>query len=821
MPYDLYGIGDLSITGRKRVMPLPVTQTKGSVMKGFRFLFAVLSASLLAVSCAKHIDQPDAGHGPVRFAATAEWGQTRGMPILSATDIPDMGVFAYYTGNGVANNWAAQGAAAAPNFMNNVQVTNSAGTWSYANTVYWPTAADANVTFFAYSPYAGVTNGISASATTGIPSISYTVPTNCSDQPDLMVSALVTDRNQSNNGAAPVTFQMKHALACIGFKATGNGEEITLIKVTGVKTSGILTVAADGTPTWDISAAASGDFEATVDGGVALDPSSQLINSGGGYLMMIPQTLPAGAKLVIGVNDGRSDVEFDLGGLTWAAGQRINYSLEITPDAILLLTPDKIILPNPGGFSQFNVIEENGSSSNWTLSVGSPFLICDNLTDLQAWAAGTLPNANVRNLNGSAPVAGGSYSGSGSKTLYVWKFTANPSNTATIDGTIAQVGNAAALINVSQLPNVDPSSVTNTVIANSYVGAFWTASRTGERIIRIPVTASTNEGAWDASVLWTDGSWKAGDIVFSTQQSADGGITYVNTTQTPADMLNAVNDDTYKVAGYVSSASGNVAAGDGNYIYFRIGLTSAYTPTASFPARYAVVLLRYGTPGKNHLIFLRQGEEADYMARGTGAPKWAVYNVGSPAGTFMSYPSQAGWFKRWTTATTMYAPIGTVSWNTESTSSIANVCPAGYQIPNSDGTSTYSASNQLYSLIAAGENKSVSGYYADGYFDRRAIVPSSSGTLGSTVMPSTANVAYTGLLYYNTTTYASVFLSKAGSRNSIAGTLNNSGTTGSYWSSSLSGTTAGPYLLQIMPSTSLIVSTSELNVGYSVRCVKP
>ena len=96
--------------------------------------------------------------------------------------------------------------------------------------------------------------------------------------------------------------------------------------------------------------------------------------------MMIPQTLPAGAKLVIGVNDGRSDVEFDLGGLTWAAGQRINYSLEITPDAILLLTPDKIILPNPGGFSQFNVIEENGSSSNWTLSVGSPFLICDNLT---------------------------------------------------------------------------------------------------------------------------------------------------------------------------------------------------------------------------------------------------------------------------------------------------------------------------------------------------------------------------------------------------------------------------------------------------------
>lgn len=788
-------------------------------MKTFRLLFMGLAASWLVASCTKHIDQGLSGDGAVRFTATAEWAQTRGMPIVSATDIPGMGVFAYYTGNGAGNTWATLGATTAPNFMNNVQVTNNAGTWSYANTVYWPAAADANVSFFAYSPYAATANGISVSATTGMPSISYTVPTNCSDQPDLMVSAMITDRNQSNNGGSPVTFQMKHALTCIGFKASGNGEQINKIQITGVRTSGTLTTAADGTFSWDISTATTGDFEATVDAGVYLDPSSQLVNTGGGYLMMIPQTLPAGAKLIIGVDDGRADVEFDLGGLIWTAGQRINYSLEITPDAVLLLTPDKIVLPPAGGFSQFNVIEENGSSANWTLSGSSPFIICDNLADLRAWAAGTLPNANVRNLDGSAPVVGGTYSGTGSKTLYVWKFTSNASNSATVDGTISQTGNPTALINVTQLPNADPGSLTNSVIANSYVGAFWTASLTGERIIRIPVTSGADEGAWDASVLWTDGSWKAGEIVFSTQQSADGGITYANGTQTPADMLNAANDNTYKVAGYVSSASGNVTAGAGNYIYFRIGLTSAYTPTASLPARYAVVLLRYGTPAKNQLIFLRQGEEADYMARGTGAPKWAVYNVGSAAGTFMSYPSQAGWFKRWTTATTLYAPDGTVSWNTESTSAIANVCPAGYQIPNSNGTSAYSASNQLYSLIAATETKSVAGYYADGYFDRRAVMPSSNGTAASTVMPYTANVAYTGSLYYNTTTYASVFLSKAGGRSSSLGALNASGSTGSYWSSSLNPSSQ-PYLLQIMPSVSLIVSTNNRNEGYSIRCVK-
>ena len=785
-------------------------------MKTFESLFLGLAVSLLAVSCAKDIDTGHSGDGTVRFTAAADWGQTRGMPIVSATDIPDMGVFAYYTGNGAANNWASQGATAAPNFMDNVRITNNAGVWSYAHTVYWPQATDANVTFFAYSPYAGATNGVSVDAATGIPSLSYSVPTNCSDQPDLMVSALRQDLNKSQ-GTSPVNFQMRHALACIGFKATGNGEEITLIKVTGVKTSGILTVAADGTPSWDISGAATGDFEATVDGGISLDPSSQIVNSGGGYLMMIPQTLPVGSKLIIGIDDGRPNVEFDLGGLTWTAGQRINYSLEITPDAILLLTPDKILLPYSGGFSQFDVIEENGSPATWSLSVSSPFFVCDNLADLQAWAAGTLPNVNVRNLDGSAPVAGGTYSGSGSKTLYVWKFTPNSSNTATIDGTIAQAGNPAALIEVSQLPDYG-TALAPSYISNVYIGAFWKADQTGERIIRIPIGAAGQAGAWDASVYWMDAGWQPGDIVFSNAVSGDPGITYTAGTESPASMLNAADDALYQVEGNVSSANGTVVAGAGNHIYFRIGLKSAFTSTSARPARYAVVMLRYGTPRKYHLIFLRQGEASDYIGRGTGAPQWSVYNIGSMTGSFASYPSQAGFFKRWTVATTLYSPVGTVSWPVESTVSIVNICPPGYQIPNANGTNLYSASNQLYSLIATADTKDAAGLYADGYFDRRAIQASQTGG-GQAVNPSSPAVAYNGRLFYNASTYASVFLPMAGGRGNADGVLLNSGNVGQYWSSSTAVST-GSYLLNILPATAVVASTAA-NSGYSLRCVKP
>ncbi len=55
-----------------------------------------------------------------------------------------------------------------------------------------------------------------------------------------MVSALVADRNKTNNGSAPVNFQMRHALTCIGFKASGNGQQIIKIEIQGVKINGHL-----------------------------------------------------------------------------------------------------------------------------------------------------------------------------------------------------------------------------------------------------------------------------------------------------------------------------------------------------------------------------------------------------------------------------------------------------------------------------------------------------------------------------------------------------------------------------------------------------
>ena len=140
--------------------------------------------------------------------------------------------------------------------------------------------------------------------------------------------------------------------------------------------------------------------------------------------MMIPQTLGTGTGITVELNSGRS-FDFDLSGVVWQAGKFINYNLSITPEAALLLTPEKGVLPAAGGFSQFEVIVENGSNLDWTIGIdNSDFMICDNLEDIRNWASGTTSAADVRNTDGSIP--GTQFTGTGTKTLYIWKPIAMP-----------------------------------------------------------------------------------------------------------------------------------------------------------------------------------------------------------------------------------------------------------------------------------------------------------------------------------------------------------------------------------------------------------
>ena len=336
-----------------------------------RIGFAILCiAVVLGVTSCKEELFPE-NDKAISFASTSEQLLTRGTPIDSDLDIPNMGVFAYYTGNGVSSNkWSST---AIPNFMYDIQVTNNSGTWSYANPVYWPAANDANISFFAYSPFAtGVYdatnnptgNGITIAVTAGIPTITYTVPESCAAQPDLMVSALKNDLNKVS-GSPVVSFTMNHTLTSVGFKASGQGEEITGIKITDVITSGVLTTSTNGSFSWDISSSGMDDFVA-IPNQITLDTTSTEVIEANGYMMMIPQTLGANSKLILTFSDG-NEIEFDLSGQIWSYGNKVIYNISLISEDVLIITEIETF-DNNNSSKAFTVTSTTGSGTPepWT-----------------------------------------------------------------------------------------------------------------------------------------------------------------------------------------------------------------------------------------------------------------------------------------------------------------------------------------------------------------------------------------------------------------------------------------------------------------------
>ncbi|MDR2894582.1 MAG: hypothetical protein LBU97_03890, partial [Alistipes sp.] len=165
---------------------------------------------------------------------------------------------------------------------------------------------------------------------------------------------------------------------------------------------------------------------------------------------------------------------------------------------------------------------------------------------------------------------------------------------------------------------------------NTYVGAFWRANQTGERLIRIPRPATNIiDGEWWATVL--DGSdW----VVIDNKPSTDDGL---NGSDPGFDAAHKVDTATQWATGTLDANSDEV--------YFRIGLRSPYIATPDAPVRYATVLVTYGQKGAHavggvaqQLLFIRQGEEADYIipngeavtGNRTGAVKFSPYNLTVP-----------------------------------------------------------------------------------------------------------------------------------------------------------------------------------------------
>ncbi len=295
-------------------------------MQKTTLIACLLATSLIACSDITDSDKLDSNTIQCSVSVDTDLSSdlTKGTPINSVSDtaFKNIGILGYHTPGLFASSPTASST-----FLPNVTVDKTSDNqWSFEKTYLWPQTG--KVSFFAYAPYASTTNGIVIDAEQGpTPSLTYTVPTNVANQPDLMVATPQMDLFKT---IVPLDFT--HALACIGFDVSGENVPIEYIGVKGVYTSAKLMLnMANKTPQWVDPSGMSTDLYqiGLIENAEATNPTTPVMATNG-YLMMIPQALTNEAAIVVKFEgiDAKVIPLKTAGTTSWSAGNKYIYTLK-------------------------------------------------------------------------------------------------------------------------------------------------------------------------------------------------------------------------------------------------------------------------------------------------------------------------------------------------------------------------------------------------------------------------------------------------------------------------------------------------------------
>ena len=276
----------------------------------------------------------------VLYSVETEWD---GMEAMAGSDgiqtktAPATEVHPYVFVNGYqfAGTWDGT---AKPTLGYKVQLNNIGTLYDYndvSQTIRWP-GSDYNVRFYGVSLPSNYVSSVSWSTTSsseGAPTISYTVPTNnVTNQVDILdaVSSDIVGDGEAVSGTVSMTF--RHALTGVKFRANefGANVRITRIELSGIYTNGTHEVGATGAGAWT-GQSTTGTFALTPNVDVTVSGTDIAVSSGVTEFLMMPQTLPSGAKVSVTLrwNGNNFVIESDLSGEVWEAGKEITYTISL------------------------------------------------------------------------------------------------------------------------------------------------------------------------------------------------------------------------------------------------------------------------------------------------------------------------------------------------------------------------------------------------------------------------------------------------------------------------------------------------------------
>lgn len=223
--------------------------------------------------------------------------------------------------------WKKDGTSTGQFYMNTDVTDKGNNLWSSDRTYIWPGKAH-TLTFYAWAPAdAGITSPSSPESTT----LEYIVPTTVTDQKDVVVAT--TEEIAGNaNTTQPLAF--RHICTAVKFKVGDQMQAGTIKKITisGVHNSGAYDMASDS---WQFGSNTTA-FSIEQDIEMTGNESGSMITDGENTFMMLPQELPAGAKVEIIFHDSQAGTDrtfsASIGGMTWPQGKTVTYKLSITPE---------------------------------------------------------------------------------------------------------------------------------------------------------------------------------------------------------------------------------------------------------------------------------------------------------------------------------------------------------------------------------------------------------------------------------------------------------------------------------------------------------
>ena len=220
-------------------------------------------------------------------------------------------------------------------FFMNEDVTKTNGSWAMDKTYYWPGASH-TLYFYAWAPADVFTVPASPEDMT----FTYTVPAEAIAQQDLVVAK----ESRSGDFKSTVSLGFRHICTAVKF-VVGDQMQAGAIKsvsLEGVKYAGNYDMEIGQ---WSLTGD-SKSFTQTLDKGMTGEETEgSEITTTEGTFMMLPQTLPDGAKVKVEFHDNVVDkdrtLEASIAGMEWPIGKTVTYKLSITPDYDMSITCER------------------------------------------------------------------------------------------------------------------------------------------------------------------------------------------------------------------------------------------------------------------------------------------------------------------------------------------------------------------------------------------------------------------------------------------------------------------------------------------------